>query len=475
MVPIEYFSEIDQGVVAGVDGEQAAASVPSLTAGQAVGSSYLVFIDEYFAVVRDRNRLLDRLAQQLDRLGENDRMAIVRYDGRNLDMLTTWTRSRDELAAVIARERQNKAFGLQRLAEQRQEEAALRGLVPAGRLASDPLGGQLSLDERYYVERLTGQVERVVTAAASTLRSFAAPPGRKVMILLSGGWPYDPAEYVLNDNTRPITEVDLVRGRDLLDPLTDTANLLGYTIYPVDVPGLQTIGGAGADTGFENLVADSFVRESNLHGSLLFIAEQTGGVALLNSRREDVLQGVVEDLGSYYWLGFAPERKGDDQRHRVRVTVKRPGLKVRSRQGYLDFSRQREVTLAVESALYFGAPPSPHPLLVQLGKAERSGLRTMKVPVSLRIPADAVTFLPGPDGLSAQLELRIAVLDSAGATADTPVIPLSLTVAEPPMEGAQLSYQTTIKLRRRQQDLVVAIYDIASGTILSSALEVAPK
>jgi hypothetical protein len=147
---------------------------------------------------------------------------------------------------------------------------------------------------------------------------------------------------------------------------------------------------------------------------------------------------------------------------------------VRTRRGFLDFSRQREVTLAVESALRFGAPPSPEPLLVQLGRGERAGARTMNVPLSIGIPAEAVTFLPGPGGFTAQVELRVAVLDENGATADTPVIPLALQVAERPAPGTVLRYETSLKLRRKPHDLVVAVYDLASGSILSSALELDP-
>lgn len=43
-------------------------------------------------------------------------------------------------------------------------------------------------------------------AAAATLRGFAAAPGRRVAILLSGGWPYDVPAYVANQLARPVVE-----------------------------------------------------------------------------------------------------------------------------------------------------------------------------------------------------------------------------------------------------------------------------
>jgi VWFA-related protein len=478
-VPIEYFSEVRGGVaMARGDGggDDATRGVPALEPGALVGTSYLVFVDDYFSIGNDRDRVLDRLIAQLPGLGQRDRMAVVAFDGRELELLSSWSGDPVAIAETLRQARRRPTRGLQRIAE-------LRALGPSpGQdqrigLAGN-LDGQLTLEERYAVGKLEEQIERVVTAAAATLRSFAAPPGRRVMLLLSGGWPYDPVENLLDDPRRPITDTQVERGDDLFRDLSDTANLLGYTLYPVDVPGLQGSSVDAAadapDLGVGGLGGRSFIRETGIHQTAYFLAEETGGEALINARRDDVLDAVGDDLGSYYWLGFTPQRAGDDRRHEIELRVTRPGLKVRTRRDYFDFSRQREVTLAVESALRFGAPPSPEPLLVQLGRGERAGVRTMQVPLVVGIPADAVTFLPGPGGFTAQVELRVAVLDENGATADTPVIPLVLQVAERPAPGTVLRYETSLKLRRKPHDLVVAVYDLASGAILSSALEVQP-
>ena len=50
--------------------------------------------------------------------------------------------------------------------------------------------------------------------------------------------------------------------------------------------------------------------------------------------------------------------------------------------------------------------------------------------------------------------------------------PIALALAARP--GTVLRYETSLKLRRKPHDLVVAVYDLASGAILSSALEVEP-
>jgi VWFA-related protein len=75
--------------------------------------------------------------------------------------------------------------------------------------------------------------------------------------------------------------------------------------------------------------------------SLIEIAEQTGGLAVFSTN--DLTGGlgrIVKDLSGYYLIGYVPEQATFEQRpgpprfHEVKVEVKRPGLKVRSRKGF---------------------------------------------------------------------------------------------------------------------------------------------
>src|SRR6185295_17302336 len=165
---------------------------------------------------------------------------------------------------------------------------------------------RLEVDELQYAGTLASQVERSVSAAVTTLRGLASPPGRKVMVLLSGGWPYAPADFAINDPNRPISERDVPEGEKLFGPLADTANLLGYTIYPVDVPGLDTTLVDASQAGPAPATSALNLRENEIHDSLQFIAKQTGGTALLNGENVQALSRASGDTRSYYWLGFTP-------------------------------------------------------------------------------------------------------------------------------------------------------------------------
>ena len=83
-VPIDYFTEVSEG--------EEVASRPDAVSPPApvkVGTSYLIFIDNAFSIDVQRNLVLSRLEQDL-RLGPEDRVAVVSYDGRPR-LLSGWT------------------------------------------------------------------------------------------------------------------------------------------------------------------------------------------------------------------------------------------------------------------------------------------------------------------------------------------------------------------------------------------------
>ncbi|MCP4660580.1 MAG: hypothetical protein GY856_34705, partial [bacterium] len=276
------------------------------------------------------------------------------------------------------------------------------------------------------------------------MRSYATLPGRKVMLLMAGGWPRDPIIYTVGMDTDVRAASLRYSSTKDLNNLISTANLLGYTLYPVDLPGAQVRepgagdrevwledmaaigfgaaagGSSGGDsrapapdlgaepqdsTQFERSIAASTLdfnrtagREHEVEASLMVMAEKTGGLAMLNGIRGVALAEMVEDVGSYYWLGFTPERHRDDEQHSMRVKVLRPGLKARSRRGFSDFSRATEATMMVESQLLFSTSLGAQALGVELGTPERHRRGQLRVPVSLRSPLDGVVMLPVAEG-----------------------------------------------------------------------------
>jgi VWFA-related protein len=476
-VPIEYFSEVREGEAqaapaeTGQEARPAGPAVPGLAEGK-IGTYYLVFVDDYFSIASNRDAVLKGLKADLHRLGPADRMAIVAYDGGRLALLSNWSGSQADLAAAFDRAMARKPRGLDRVTESRNLahdlSFASQRVGDSAPLDLNTRAGGLNDQQRAYADTLIRQIKGDVQAAVAAMRAFAAPQGRKVMLLLSGGWPFSVQSYTGNTG---IPTKELPDGEQLFLPLASTANLLGYTLYPVDVPGIQT-GAADAEATSPARTPFDSTGEQEVEGTLKYLAKETGGEPVLNSNRGLALGMARDDTRSFYWLGFSPAWQRNDKTHDVKLEARRSGLKVRTRTGFLDLSRKAEVTMKVESALLFGSPPGALTMPLRVGAITRAKRGEVEIPITLGLPVDLMTVVPDGKKFSVQLELRFAASDAEGNTADIPVVPVTLTSDHQPTPGKVVKYETKVKLRGKADHMVVAAYDPLSGRIATAETDV---
>jgi VWFA-related protein len=119
---------------------------------------------------------------------------------------------------------------------------------------------------------------------------------------------------------------------------------------------------------------------------------------------ESGLRRIVDDLSNYYLLGYYSPAKVDGRFHKITVRVKRPGIKVRARAGYLaakavDIAKPTTTTSSVEAseAAILAQALSPLtaysrelPLRVQAAAAWTSG-RAVIVRTVVEVPRSTAT------------------------------------------------------------------------------------
>lgn len=423
-VPVEYFSEIVEGAAAATgDGEAVYAQVGK---GEEVGRRFLVLIDDSFCVSSARDELLTRLERDLSEMKAGDEMAVLAFDGGEIDVLCPWTADRATLATALAGARKRPAHGHQLLARHRSLESDAETALEGAALALD--GQEIAalmatLNSRVSPE-VRGRLGKTAEAAAAAVRGFEAPPGRKVLMFLTAGWAMSEAPQ-------------------LYGPMIDAANRQGYTVYPVDA----------ASSGARGMkVLDA-------------IATRTGG-KVASTAKMDVLRQVAADTASYYWLGFSPAWKADESRHKVEIEVRRAGYKARSRTGFSDLSRQAEAKMKAESALLFGAQEEGKKLIVQLGEPRKAGRRQIEVPVTVGVPVSSLALTPQGKGYIAEAPLAVAAVDAKGGRSELPTSKLRVMVKEVPKGGGYARFQTLVKLRDAEQRLVLTVHDPVNGRVL---------
>ncbi len=446
-VPIDYFTEVAGGQAAapaparGGEAAAPAAAPPSAMAspGEAVGTNYLVYIDDQFSIQPRRDLVLQKLRADLGRLGPHDQMSILSFDGHHLTRVTDWTGDREALEKAFTAAQERPSFGLLALAEMRSGEEAIPLRETGSSVVSMSWGIGIGM--------------RAVVAA---MRGTPAPPGRKVMMFLNGGWG-------LPDVPQPVrgapSAVDLPEAEKIFAPVFETANLLGYTLYMVEVPNPSTQSSwndaSAIGPSSHEFITSSIGRSS--HEALGVMANETGGKAIVNSDWQNALERVTADTSSYYWLGFTPRWKADGSHHKISLEVRRPGLAVRSRSGFSDLSHVTEAQVQAESLLLYGLPKDERPLTVTAGTLRRASFLRRELPVTVEVPADAL--MPQVDGgvWSMVGTLSIAILDKSGEDPHWHTQPVHFQSNGVPPPGATTSVQTVLKLPLSTRRVVFAV------------------
>ncbi len=198
-------------------------------------------------------------------------------------------------------------------------------------------------------------------AVGYVIRGLRELPGRKSVVLISDG-------ITLFNRVRRSPQSSFSgtdrRGRDTdaspvleaIKRLTDQANRASVVIYTMDARGLQTLGLTAADNAsgsnagqqvaqaLEKRLGDLREDYFRSQDGLNYLAVQTGGVFIHdNNDLAGGIKQIVDDQSGYYLIGYEPDETtfnatGRNKFHRIRVEVKRPGLRVRSRTGFYGIS-----------------------------------------------------------------------------------------------------------------------------------------
>jgi hypothetical protein len=129
--------------------------------------------------------------------------------------------------------------------------------------------------------------------------------------------------------------------------------------------------------------------------------------------------------------------------------------------------------MAVESALFFGAPAAPE-LHVEVGEPVKAGFRKVNLPIRISLPVEAIVFLQRGDRWVGRAEVRFAVVDPGFHQAAVPVVPLTIERDAAPVAGDRWEFRTSLTMRRRPHSLLVAVHDPTSGRIFTREVGLDP-
>jgi VWFA-related protein len=248
-----------------------------------------------------------------------DLVAIMRT-GAGMGALQSFTTNKAELYAAIERVKFN-SFGR------------------VGVSSFAPLGSQEAEEAGTRAEEFRGSAFTVGTMGA--IRYIADGlkelPGRKSVIVFSENM------RLFNSEGMDAWVMDSMR------QLTDLCNRASVVLYTIDPRGLPTLSLTAADhpdAGRPDRLAQQQMNRHQQYwesqDGMSFLAAETGGMFIHDTN--DItkgLQEIMSDQTGYYLIGYTPdsatfdEKTGRRKFHKISIHVLKPGLKVRTRNGFL--------------------------------------------------------------------------------------------------------------------------------------------
>lgn len=392
-----------------------------------------------------------------------DRVLVISYD-RDLKVRTPgFVSDRNVIEEALEEAAMVTAHAVNRDAERN------RVLQEVDR-ANEPL---FALNEvRGHADFVHNEMSFGIDAIRQAVNKVAGIDGRKAMLYISDGLPMMVGEdlfLAVSERFQDLPNSEMFRYNmnRRFKELTAQANSAGVTLYTLDARGLHATQSQSAEFNYTNLLRSKALidstRDLNLQSTLIEMADDTGGQAILNTNAlAPAFRRLQQDLRTYYSLGYQPATI-DGRYHTLEVKVKRPGVKVRHRGGYRAKERQQRVREAAASALDFGLENNPLAAEMRFGRPVEGESDRFLVPVEIAVPLGRLTLVPAEGSHHGRLQVLVGIRDPRGDTSGViPQAPADLTIPDPEIERARQQkfvYEFTLEVEAKPQQIAVTVVD----------------
>jgi len=361
------FSFVDLGVERPFTPSTAAAPIePDVRATTRTfdGRIYILVLDDLHTSITRTNGVREIAKRFVDQyLGPADLAAVVYTSGRQ-EAGQELTNNRRLLKAAIDRFQGEKlpSAGAEKLAQHILSQEVEQSRVEEGQSIRSPEALQRAQVIRDpFDQQRALYARRSLDAIENVARWLADVQGRrKALLLFSEGFDYDIYQpfFVGRESDLIVTE-----SREAI-AAAQRANVNVYGIDPRGMSQFPEMIQIGATSDYPQLEYGRFqgqLKELLLaQESLMSLSDETGGLAIVNSG--DLAGGlgrIVLDNSRYYLLGYYSDssRWSRNRFMKIEVRLKRPGLRVRARTGYLP-PDTRAIERAREADVKAGTSPA---------------------------------------------------------------------------------------------------------------------
>lgn len=390
----------------------------------------VVYVDNENLHPLDRNRALRQLREFVtDNLGEPMRMMVVSYQ-KTMEIVQPFT---DDPQAVNAALRKVQLYS----GGMEERDSAAKEILDdmseehdrEGDWATSSHSGERRQSWQAVLRFADEEMQRLnesISALRQVVDVLAGLDGRKVIIYLSDGLPMVPGQGLMYEYAGTFRDNSILTHRSRYDrtqvfqSLVSAANAQEVTFYTIEAQGLQVTGGAEAESRYGEDPLAASVGIKNLQESLRFMANNTGGLAVVNTN--DIAPGLAQvkgDLFTYYSLGYTITSSGADRVHRIDVQLpNHPQHEARYRRRFVQKSLESRVQDQVLSALMFEIKGNALELAVEAGDGAPATAERWTVPVHLSVPLGNLALIPEAEDYVGRVVVFVAARDNLGKSSD---------------------------------------------------------
>jgi VWFA-related protein len=447
------------------------------------GRLYIVMLDDLHTSAL-RSPLVKRGARQFveRHLSDGDLAAVVYTSGRS-SAGQELTPSRRLLLAAVDRFQGQKLPSVtgERLAvhlNDRDLERAAASSSGDGSSASSPASTRVD-DPRDAERGMNAQ--RALGAIRDVAKWLSDVPGRrKSLVLFSEGIEYDIYDVF---NNRAASSI-MADAREAIA----AAQRANVTIFAVDPRGLTQLGDEAIaiqslsdDPNVDYGTARGFANELLMaQESLISLAQETGGIAVVRSN--DIAGGlsrIERETSRYYVLGYVADPSASPGKFRtIDVKVRKPGLKVRARRGYVpadlkaaakrDHGLKPGTSPAVAAAIMNPVPVGDLPVRVWAAPFKANG-KLSSVAIAVEIDGAALKYQQRDDRFFEDLEVSIVAADHdgkiRGSDRQTMNLKLKPETHQILMNGGGVRMLSRLELPPARYQIRVGVHESNGGTV----------
>lgn len=326
-------------------------------------------------------------------------------------------------------------------------------------------------------------IQNTTRAIGEMARTHSADVGKKFILLLTGGMESKTsfaASEKAGDHELRQLQLDIAK---TVDGLVHVANSSNFTVHVINA---RTRGMAAPQHDVTNrssgLRMENVLREgggnqpidtTDVDSTPLTIAQGTGGLYLPSNDIIGSVRKIEQHTGNFYSLGYSPGHQNDRAYHRIKVNVKRAGLRVTNRAGYYGLSAEDRLEDMLRTRPTFDRNVGVLPVAIDFGTA-KTGTGDYVLPVRAALPMDKVTVIPRDDSYVGRVHVYLSVFDEAGRNIGFHHQTQEVTMSESQMRGAateSFRYTMNVHLKKQGNFTVVMVLRDELSNEMGSAVE----